>query len=804
MKISYHIRLLGSIQIEKEGVSIRDFESRKTLALLGYLVRQEQPTSRSHLAGLFWGDKPEASGRRNLSRELSNLSSRLPNCFQADYHTIQFQPTAACWVDTLAFKELVKVEAVPPVSIEPVGAVPAGQPFLSMADPADTPEVSNTQISNLAKAVALYRGEFMAGFYLDDCPEFETWLVREQEAWRQHITGILDCLTVYYGLRHQYNEAHSYVKRWLELEPWQEEAHRYMMILLARMGKRGDALVQYETCRRILAEELAVEPEAETVALYEQIRTGEWEGERAVEISTLLATPRTPPPNLPPCPYRGLFAFREADAPFFFGREAFTARLVEAVHRQPLTVVIGPSGSGKTSIVLAGLLPHLRCEGGWLIAAFRPGSRPLHDLANGLMPLLEPQLKETDRLIETGKLAEALGEGELSLSTVAARILEKNPGPNRLLLLIDPFEELYTMCPEPRLRHRFLDALLECSASPAPLHLVLTLRADFMGQTLAYRPLVDALLPGADVKLGPMTRPELGQAIEKPAEKQGVTFEAGLVERILDNVGEGPGNLPLLEFTLTALWERQAADQLTHAIYEAIGQVGGSLGYYAEDVYAGLSQLEQEQTRQIFMQLIYPGQQTADIRRRISRAELDEGQWSLAQRLADVRLMVTDQDPTGQETVEIVHEALIQGWGRLQAWLNEDRAFRIWHERLRAALDQWEASKRDEAALLHGVLLVEAEERVTTHPGEISPPECEFLQASLAWRDQRAMAKEAHLERELAQVQALAQEQQRRAESEHRRAEAQVKATRRLRWWAAGLAVMFLLAVGLGLLAMVQ
>jgi hypothetical protein len=296
----------------------------------------------------------------------------------------------------------------------------------------------------------------------------------------------------------------------------------------------------------------------------------------------------------------------------------------------------------------------------------------------------------------------------------------------------------------------------------------------------------------------------LGQAIEKPAEKQGVAFEAGLVERILDNVGEGPGNLPLLEFTLTSLWERQAAGQLTHAVYEAIGQVGGSLGYYAEDLYAGLSQLEQEQTRRIFMQLVRPGQQTGDIRRRVSRAELDEGQWTLARRLADARLVMTNQDLTGQETVEIVHEALILGWGRLQAWLNEDRAFRIWHERLRMALDQWEASNRDEEALLRGVLLIEAEERVKIHPAEISPPEREFLQASIAWRDQRVSENEAQLERELAQLQALAQEQQRRAESEHQRAEAQLKATWRLRWVAAALAVMFLLAVGVGLLAMVQ
>ena len=96
------------------------FRTRKTLALLGYLVRQDQPVSRSHLAGLLWGDKSETVGRRNLSRELSHLSSHLPDCFQADYHTIQFQPTAACWVDTLAFTELVKSETGPQLSKEQV------------------------------------------------------------------------------------------------------------------------------------------------------------------------------------------------------------------------------------------------------------------------------------------------------------------------------------------------------------------------------------------------------------------------------------------------------------------------------------------------------------------------------------------------------------------------------------------------------------------------------------------------------------------------------------------------------------
>ncbi len=801
MEAIYHIRLLGTIQVEKEGIPIRDFESRKTLALLGYLVRQNRPVSRSQLAHLFWGDKSEAIGRRNLSRELSQLSRRLPDCFQTDYHTIQFQPTAACWVDVLAFKALVKSDAMPQFLRGPVDAAPAGSSLLSGAVPADPPAVSQTQISNLAKAVALYRGEFMTGFYLDDCPEFETWLVREQEVWRQKVTGILDCLTVYHGLHRQYNEAQAYVRRWLALEPWQEEAHRYMMILLARMGKRSEALVQYEICRRILAEELAVEPEAETTAHFEQIRAGAWDGEPAEAISTLMAGAGAALPEPPICPYRGLFAFREADAPFFFGRETFIDELVEAVPRQAVTVVVGPSGSGKSSVVFAGLLPHLRREGGWLTVSFRPGSRPFYSLAHALLPYLEPHLKETDRLVETAKLAGALSAGEVSLPTVAALILEKDSETDRLLLLIDQFEELYALCPGPHLRQRFLDTLFKSSA--APLQLVLTLRAAFLGQALAYQPFADAM-SGVGFKLGPMTRPELSRAIEEPARQQGVSFETGLVERILDNIGDGAGKLPLLEFTLTSLWERQAGGQLTHAAYEAIGQIAGSLTGHAEDVYASLSELEQEQTRRIFMQLVYPGQQTADTRRRANRAELGEDHWLLARRLADARLVMTNQDATGQATVEIVHEALIGEWDRLQAWLNEDRTFRVWHQRLRATMDQWQLSHRDEEALLRGVLLVEAEEQVKTHPAEISPPQHEFLHASVVWRDQRVWKKKDQRRRKLVQARALAQEQQRRTESEHQRAEAQIKATWRLRWLAIGLAVMFLVVVGAGLLTIIR
>src|SRR5688572_4971435 len=154
MEFVYQIRLLGTVQVEVAAEPIRNFRTRKSLALLGYLIRQEGPVSRSHLADLLWTNNSESQGRRNLSHKLSLLSKRLPGCFQADYYTIQFQPTADYWVDTLAFEMLAK---------QSTGAVEHGSrgDFMSDRLPSGVPAVdTGLQPEKLAEAVALYRGDF--------------------------------------------------------------------------------------------------------------------------------------------------------------------------------------------------------------------------------------------------------------------------------------------------------------------------------------------------------------------------------------------------------------------------------------------------------------------------------------------------------------------------------------------------------------------------------------------------------------------------------------------------------------------
>jgi energy-coupling factor transporter ATP-binding protein EcfA2 len=486
---------------------------------------------------------------------------------------------------------------------------------------------------------------------------------------------------------------------------------------------------------------------------------------------TLAATPSLPL-TLPPCPYRGLFAFREEDAPNFFGREDFTDKLSEMVETRRLVAVTGPSGSGKSSVVFAGLLPRLqqaaalRQQQGkaWITASMRPGSRPFESLAAALVPV-----DRLNRLNDLHDLSGALRSGTTSLAAQAQARLDQNSDASRVLLVIDQFEEVFTLCAEVDVRRAFLDVLVEGVRRNPALHIAFTLRADFLGLAYSHRPMADAL-QDATLILGPMTRPELGRAIKEPARKQGVIFEAGLIERILDDVSDEPGNLPLLEFALTTVWDRQSARTLTHAAYEEIGRVDGAVARYAEDVHGKLSEEQQAQARRIFVQMVRPGEGTDDTRRTATRSEIAEG-WPLAQQLADARLVVTDRDPDGEETAEIVHEALIRSWGRLRDWMRSNRNFRAWQERLRGMMEQWETNNRDEGALLRGALLVGAEGWLAEREAEIGSAERDFIRASIALRGHETAERESQRQREVETAQRLALVERQRTEAQTRDAQ---------------------------------
>jgi WD40 repeat protein/DNA-binding SARP family transcriptional activator len=730
-----NIRLLGPFEVALDGQRVVNFESDKVRALLAYLaVECARPHRREALAGLLWSEWPEQSARANLRRALANLRQVIedhdasPPFLDITRQTVQWNTASDCRVDVTAFSKQIARYETDAEAIKPLEA-----------------------------AVSLYGGPFLEGFTVRDSLPFEEWALVMRERLGRQVSQALLWLARLHEQRGACESALPHAWRLVELEPLDEEAHFQLMRLLALSGQRGAALEQYETCRSALAAELGVEPSQHLQKLHEQIASGEWPPAIPTEEGLAVRAP------VGLCPYRGLFAFQEEDAPFFFGRETFAERLIEAVQRRAVVaVIVGPSGVGKSSVMYAGLLPRLRELEGQRIAMLRPGSQPFYALAAALLPHLEPDMNEPERLVARRQLAGALRESEVPLSDVVQRVLEKHPGAQRLQLVIDQFEEVYTLCPLPAVRERFIDSMLAAAQADAgrrtpSFGLLLALRADFMGQALAHRPLADALQNGA-LMLGPMTRDEMRRAVEKPADLQGMALQPGLVERVLDDVGSEPGNLPLLEFALTLMWERHTGGWLTHAAYEAIGRVEGALTRYADEVYDRLSEEDRGRARRVFTQLVRPGEGTEDTRRLVTRDELDDADWALAQRLADERLVVTGLDVAGQQVAEVVHEALIRRWARLREWMDAARVFRMWQEGLRAAIRQWEESDRDEGALLRGAPLAAAEGWLAEREEDLGQAEADFIRASIRLRAEKEAAeaerqiREARLEQHARRV----------------------------------------------------
>ncbi len=407
----------------------------------------------------------------------------------------------------------------------------------------------------------------------------------------------------------------------------------------------------------------------------------------------------------PANPYRGLEAFREKDANLYFGREQTITRLQQVITDQPFTAVIGASGSGKSSVVFAGVIPALRQNGDWLIAHCRPKNQPLYELATCLIPLLydDPILRSE----KSDELREKLHAGSVGLTGIIRQIREKYEG-QYFLLIIDQFEELFTLNSDTKLIRQYIDLLLEC-LNTEHFTVLFTMRADFFAAAVSHSALAQALDSYAPIILPQLDEQGLREVVEQPAKSFGVRFEAGLTDLIIRDVGQEPGSLPLLEFCLTQLWERQKFRQISHNSYKAIGGVQQALANHADAVYAEFSEQEREQLRHIFLKLVRPGQGTEDTRQVANLDQIRSKNRALITQLADKRLIVTGRDEERRkETVEVVHEALIRRWQTLRQWVDEERKFLVWQEKLQVLLGQWEESKEDEGALLRGLPLDEA------------------------------------------------------------------------------------------------
>jgi WD40 repeat protein/serine/threonine protein kinase/class 3 adenylate cyclase len=454
-------------------------------------------------------------------------------------------------------------------------------------------------------------------------------------------------------------------------------------------------------------------------------------------------------------PYKGLRPFAEADAGDFFGRDALIRRLVGRMAEDETSArflaVVGPSGSGKSSVVRAGLLPALRAgavEGSerWFYAEMLPGPRPLEEVEAALARVaVDPR----------SSLIEGLERDERGLARTVDAILPHDD--SELLLLVDQFEELFTLVEDEETRARFLESLTAAiSGAGSRLRVVVTLRADFYDRPLAY-PGFAELVRARSETVVPLSPEELERAIAGPAERAGVTPERALIAEAVGDVTDQPGALPLLQYALTETYERRQGGVLTLEAYRAAGGVRGAVAGRAEQLFGAMNRAGQEATRQLFLRLVSVGEGSEDTRRLVLHSELASlevdahAMDGVIEAFGRHRLLSFDRDPDSRSpTVEVAHEALLREWTRLRGWIDASREDVIMHRRLRSAAGEWEGSSRDPSFLLRGSRLTQLEAWSETTGLALSAAERGYLHESASARDVEAAAEQERVTRERA------------------------------------------------------
>jgi len=669
-------RLLGSLEVSAQG-AVAELGPPKQRALLAILLLHAGeiiPVDR--LIDLLWGEHPPRTANHSIQIYISDLRKAIDSLGGKEILTtrppgylLNADPAS---IDARQFERLVE----------------EGTRKLRSGDQAEGAK-------DLRAALGLWRGPALSDFTYED---FAQPYIR-----RFHDLH-LDAIEELAGAELEAGQASDVVPMLdaaIRDDPLRERSRELLMLALYRSGRHAEALRTYQQLRTQLVEELGLDPSPPLQRMQERI---------------LLHDPTlSPPPEKPASltrarnPYKGLRPFAESDAGDFFGRDDLVDRLVGALRGGAnLVALVGPSGSGKSSAIAAGLIPRLR--GGaitgseaWAIASMVPGGNPLAEV-EAVVAAAATVPRGLAELLDAAGDPDAAGPSLVTL-----------PETGRVLLIIDQFEELFTITDE-QPRRRFLSAIASAVAKPATqITVLLALRADYYDRPLLHPEFARVFTPGV-VNALPMTANELEAVVVGPAERAGVSVEPALLAELVADAADRPGTLPLLEYALTDLFDQRRAAALALEGYRALGGMRGVLSRSAEALYGALSSDEQRVAMQVFLRLVQLGHGTTESRRRLPLADLtglDLDPVALSKVLeafGSRRLLSFDRDPaTDQATVEVAHESLFREWDRLAGWIERHRAALQRYEALMGATDEWEASGRHADYLLTGTRLTELE-----------------------------------------------------------------------------------------------
>ena len=579
-------------------------------------------------------------------------------------------------------------------------------------------------LERLEWALDLWRGRAFEGFEYEEFAQIEAIQLNESR---------VDALEDRFEAYVRTGEPHRVVP---ELEshvaehPLRERPVGQLMLALYRAGRQAEALRTFERFRRTLGEELGADPSPELARLEEQILLHDARIQHRRPTKPLATTPGRVGEN----PFKGLRAFREDDQADFFGCDALVSDLVRKIDEgSTMLTLVGPSGSGKSSVIRAGLIPALRKASvagsdQWLVAQMVPGSHPFAELEAAL---LRSTLDAPDSLRD-----QLDGVDEAGLLRAALRLL---PSENAcLVMVIDQFEELFTLVDSEEIKQRFLDNILVAVDDVrGRIKVLLTLRADFYAAPLAYARFAQRLGESV-VNVVPWLRKSWKLLPNILPGELGFSWSRRWQYGSSEMYSVQPGALPLFQYSLRELFERRIGDRLTVQVYEQMGGVNGALTRKAEDLYGGLSGDQQEAARQLFLRLVTISGQDEWTRRRVVASEIlalavdVEVLQAVIAAFADERLFTFDRDyVSGSPTIEVAHEALLSAWDRLERWITEAREDLRRRASLDAAATEWLDSGHDRDFLLTGTRLESYDDWAAGSTLQLTDHERSYLDASL-------------------------------------------------------------------------
>jgi DNA-binding SARP family transcriptional activator/WD40 repeat protein len=660
-------RILGPFEVVDNGGSLALGGAQQRALLVVLLLHRSEAVSTDRLVDQLWGERAPATAAKTVQGYVSQLRKVLGDgviLTQGRGYLLAAQPEQ---VDVRRF-ELLASE---------------GRHALVAGNAARARE-------QLGAALGLWRGDPLGEFAYE--PFAQNEIVRLQES---RVAVYEDRIDADLALGRD-AELTGEIEALVAANPLRERLRAQLMLSLYRSGRQAESLAVYRQTSKLLRDELGLEPGPPLKRLERMIL------DQDDALDELRLSPASPDGGTRIlCPFKGLASFNRADADYFCGRERVISELLARLAESTLVGILGPSGIGKSSLLQAGVLPALSSgalpgSSEWRQVLMRPGEHPCAQLT---------------RSVGDGGLAEAFGR----LSSG-----------DHVVVAVDQMEELLTVCESERERSQFLEELADAACDRERRVLVIcSLRADFYGRIGSY-PDFARLLSRSHVLVGPMSRDELAETIEKPAARAGIEVERPLVAALVSDVIGKPGGLPLLSTTLLELWQQRDDRTVRIERYRRSGGVSGAVARLGERAYAQLSEPEQFVARNVLLRLATGDQETL-ASRRAPLAELERlnGAKHVVEALADARLLTVTEGE-----VELSHEALLREWPRYRGWLDEDRDNRRLHGHLTTAAAEWDADGRDPSELYRGTRLSGALDWAAGHRDQLGRLEHEFITAS--------------------------------------------------------------------------